>query len=350
MNAKLLQPYFLITCIAIATGVAALIFRPFLVDLLLAGVFAVVLDPLYRSVLRRVPKLPSLAALVTISITVIGILVPLAFVTLEITGGAQQLYTSLSDGSTKTHFDTLFQYATNTINQYAPGLVPPGVHLSSSADQYVKTALAWLVQNLGGAFGSVMQLLFDLFIFSFALYYLLRDGAKLVRCIVEFSPLTDFDDKVIFSRLAQAINAVIRGSLAIALIQGILTAVGFTLFGVPNGVLWGVVAAFAALIPGIGNALILFPGVLYLFVIGATVPGIGLLIWSSIAVGVIANVVGPRLVGKGMQLHPLVVLLSVFGGLTSFGPAGIFLGPLATSLLFALLSIYPRVEARAQEG
>jgi len=107
--------------------------------------------------------------------------------------------------------------------------------------------------------------------------------------------------------------------------------------------LWGVVAALSALIPGIGTSLVLGPGILYLFTVGATTQAVGLLIWSVVAVGLIDNSLGPKLVGKGMRLHPLMVLLSVFGGLAFFGPAGIFLGPLCISLLFALLSIYQHI-------
>ena len=93
-------------------------------------------------------------------------------------------------------------------------------------------------------------------------------------------------------------------------------------------------------------AFVLVPGIIYLFIIGATTPAIGLLVWSGIAVGLIDNFLGPRLVGRGMRLHPLVVFLSVFGGLALFGPIGVFLGPLCVSLLFALLSIYRHIPSR----
>ena len=77
-------------------------------------------------------------------------------------------------------------------------------------------------------------------------------------------------------------------------------------------------------------------------------PAVGLLIWSLLAVGLIDNLLGPRLMGKGMQIHPLIVLLSVFGGLAFFGPAGVFLGPLCVSLFFALVSIHPRINKQSE--
>jgi len=343
MNEKVLQPYFLVALIAISSGLVFFIFRPFLIALVLAAVFATMLHPFYRGVLRRMSGSPGLAAFVTILVSVVCVLGPLTFIAAQIVGDAQHLYISLSDGSGRTYLDTGFQYINDVVARYVPNLALSTSDLSISFDQYIKSGLQWLIQNLGGVFGGAARFLVSLFIFLIALYYLLRDGTTLKQAIIKTSPLTDADDETVFMRLKLAIDSVIKGSLIIAFIQGILTGIGFAFFGVPNSVLWGVVAAFAALIPGIGTSLILVPGIAYLFIIGSTTPAIGLLLWSGLAVGLIDNFLGPRLVGRGMQLHPLVVFLSVFGGLAFFGPVGIFLGPLCISLLFAFLSIYQHI-------
>lgn len=347
MDAKVVRPYFLIILIAASAVLAFFIFRPFLTALALAAVFAMTLQPLYQAVLRRMQGSPGLAAFATMLVAVVCILVPLLFISMQIAGDAQNLYTSLSDGSGKVYLDAVFRSANDIAARAVPSLSLSGAELSTSVDQYVKDVLSWLIQNLGGAFGGIARLLLDFMVFLIALYYLLRDGAKFKQAVIELSPLADTEDKVIFTRLELAVHSVIRGSLTIALIQGILTGVGFTLFGIPNSILWGVVAAFAALIPGVGTSLVLIPGVAYLFAIGLSAPALGLLVWSFIAVGLIDNFLGPKLVGRGMQLHPLVVLLSVFGGLVFFGPAGIFLGPLSASLLFALLSIHQHISKQA---
>jgi predicted PurR-regulated permease PerM len=347
MNAKMLRPYFLIALISISFVLVFFIFRPFIVVLLMAAIFATVLQPLYRRILHPMKSSPGLAALITMLISIVCILVPLGFIATHIVSDAQSVYTQLSENNQGTYLHTLSQYAQDITTQYAPGLTLSSAEISASIDEYLKNSLTWLIQHLGGAFGGATRFLLDLFIFLIALYYLLKDGAKLKQKIFDMSPLADTEDTVVFARLEQAVHSIIRGSLLIALIQGVLTGIGFAIFGVPNSMLWGVVAAFSALIPGIGTSLVLIPGVIYLFIIGATTGAIGLLIWSVVAVGLIDNLLGPRLVGKGMQLHPLIVLLSVFGGLVFFGPAGIFIGPLATNLLFALLSIYHHVSREA---
>lgn len=350
MQVKTTAPYFLIGLIAAALALTLFIVRPFLVILVFAAIFAVVLQPLYRRILGRMQASPGLAAFVTMLISVVCILTPLAFIMTQIAGDTQNLYVSLSSGGGKAYLDSAVRAANDAAAHYVPSVAMSDAALSVSVDQYMKNVLTWVVQNLADVFGSVLQMLLNLSIFGIALYYLLRDGARFKREIIGMSPLSDADDEIIFSRLAVAINSVIRGSLTIAIIQGILTGFGFFVFGVPNSVLWGVVAMLAALIPAIGTSLVLVPGVIYLFATGATVPAIGLLVWSLIAVGLIDNFLGPRLVGKGMQLHPLVIFLAVFGGLAFFGPAGLFLGPLCVSLLFSLLSIYPHIARQTVNG
>ena len=105
-------------------------------------------------------------------------------------------------------------------------------------------------------------------------------------------------------------------------------------------------AVIAALIPGIGTALVLIPAILFLFITGEMFSGVGLIVWVVVAVGLVDNFLGPKLVGHGMQLHPLIILLSVFGGIGFFGPIGFLLGPLAISLLFVLIDIYFSLKTR----
>jgi predicted PurR-regulated permease PerM len=165
------------------------------------------------------------------------------------------------------------------------------------------------------------------------------------------SPLPDKYDSRVIQRLHDAINSVVRGALLIALIQGIVSGVGLSIFGVPNAVLWGSLAVIAALIPYVGTAAVITPAVVYLFLIDRTGAAIGLAIWGVVAVGLMDNFLGPRLVNRGIKLHPVVILLAVLGGLVFFGPLGYILGPLVVSLLFALLDIYPLlVRPKPREG
>lgn len=317
-----------------------LIFLPFLPPLILAAVFSVVLYPLYGRIRVRLGDWPSLAAVLTVLLSLVVVLIPLSLLVTLVGNEARDLYLSIEYGAGETHLMEILTHIESAVGNFIPGTEGLAAKLAANIDTYVRTSLTWIISHAGSAFSSVASLLLATFLFLLSLYYFLRDGRKLKRVLVDLSPLNDKDDEEVFNRLGLAVNSVVRGNLLIALIQGTLAAIGFTLFGVPSAILWGALTALAALVPSIGTALIFIPAIIYLFFAVGSLPALGLLLWGSLAVGLIDNLLGPKLVGRGMSLHPLLVLLSVLGALALFGPIGIFLGPLSVSFLFALLSIY----------
>ncbi len=347
MQTQQIRPYFLILFLLVAFALTLAVFWPFLKPLALAAVFAVVLQGLYQKVSKLLGDLPSVAALLTVIVSVFLILLPLSLVGVLVGNEARGLYLSLEEGSARNTVAELVLRVDETFGKAVPGLGEFSRNISTNIDAYAKDALQWIAGHAGDIFSSISRLLLAFFVFFIALYYLLRDGKRVRQILIELSPLSDREDTGVFDRLELAVNSTIRGNLVIALIQGVLSTVGFLLFGVPNAFLWGTVAAVAALIPGIGTALVFIPIIIFLFSIGATPQAFGLLLWGALAVGLVDNLLGPRIIGRGMKLHPLLVLLSVLGGLMYFGPAGIFLGPLVLGLLFALLSIYADVSRSA---
>ena len=172
------------------------------------------------------------------------------------------------------------------------------------------------------------------------MFYFLKDGAKWQRAVIVLSPLSDQDDEKIIGRLRQAVNSVIKGSLFIALVQGVMMGIGLWLFGIPNSALWGIVAAVTSLLPTIGTAVVSVPAIVFLFISGNISSAIGLAIWAALMVGMVDNLLYPFIVGEKINIPPLLILFAVLGGLSLLGPVGILVGPLSVSLLYTLISIY----------
>ena len=257
------------------------------------------------------------------------------FLGFQILKEAKNLYVSLAADGGK---DTILR----SINDLALGFHErfPGLPLVSlDFEQYLKQGLSWILNHLGAVFSNFANMLATAFLFLISLFYLLKDGPKLRKKIIYLSPLNDADDETIINKLELAMSSVIKGNFVIAMIQGTLTAIGFAIFGVPNYILWGTAAAVTSLIPTLGTSLVFIPAIIVLFFSGQYFPALGLLIWDVLAVGLIDNLLGPKLIGRGMKLHPLLILLSVLGGIVYFGPIGILLGPIIISLLFVLLDI-----------
>lgn len=328
------QPYFLAAVLLAACVATLVILKPFFTPLILAAVFAVVAHPLYLYVKRRFGGYDSLAAAATLLIVLIFIITPLSALGIQILSEALDLYDSLSANYTGGFSITLPSELVAPLQAYFP--ITETIDLAP----YVQTGLDWLLSHADTIFSGISRTLLGTFIFLIALYYLLRDGQRFTRVLVHVSPLADRDDEFILSKLHAAVNSVLRGNIMIALIQGGLTGFGFWIFGVPNAILWGSVAAIAALVPALGTALVITPAVLFLLFTGMTGSALGLIAWGGAAVGLVDNILGPRLMGQGINMHPLLMLLSVLGGLGLFGPIGFLVGPLVVSLFLALLDIY----------
>ncbi|MDQ3089804.1 MAG: AI-2E family transporter [bacterium] len=335
MNQKKPHLYFLLTILVGMIILTFFIFRPFLYALALAIIFAATFRPMYIKILHNFNERKGLSALVTLLAVIALVFIPLTFLGWQIFNEAGQLYITLDINGT----NEIVEFIDSRINVLKQAF-PLFEGVTLNIEQYLKQGAAWVASNLGSVFSSFAKLAMSTFIFLIALYYFLKDGIKFKKAVVRLSPLEDSDDEVIIAKLGKAVNSIMRGTLIIALVQGLLVSIGFMIFGVPNAVLWGSVAAISAVIPGIGTALVITPAVIYLFLIGQTFSAIGLLIWGFIAVGLVDNFLGPKILGKDTELHPFLVLLSVLGGIAFFGPVGLLLGPLAVSLMIALMDIY----------
>jgi len=336
MNTQKSQLYFLLAMLIGTIGLSVLVFRPFIFSLILAVVFAVVFRPVHLKIQKITGSHEGFAALLTTITVIVVILVPLLLLGSQIFREASQIYGSLVSNGGKDQIVTVLNSMVDELRKYVPIRQDFSVNLT----QYTKQVFAWLLQNAGSVFTNAATILVDSFVFTIALYYLFKDGHRLKDTVVALSPLADTDDQSVFVKLTRAINSVVKGNLLLAIVHGLLISFGFWFFGISNPILWGCVGAIAALIPGVGGALVIIPAALYLFFTNNTFGGFGMLVWGFGSFGLADNFLGPMLVGRGTQLHPAIVLLSVLGGIALFGPFGFLLGPLTLSLLFALFDIY----------
>lgn len=337
--------YFLLLALGASCLLVYFIAKPFLGPLILAAVFAFLFQPIYQKFLSFLKEREGTAALATTILAIILIMVPIALLGTQIFKESSQLYQYMVNEGR----DDFVGSIENIINQ-ARTVFPIPDNFELNLDQYARQGLEVLIQNLGAVFSSLAKILLNAFIFLTTFYFFTKDGYMLKDYLVALSPLADSDDELIVSRLKSGVLATIKGNLTIGLIQGALTGIGFAIFGVPNAALWGGVAVVAAFIPGIGTTLVIAPGIIFLFLIGNTFGGIGLSIWGVTAVGLVDNFLGPKLVGRGMRLHPLAVFIAILGGLAFFGPLGFLLGPLAMSVCLALIDIHGSLKVRENKA
>lgn len=323
------RPFFFIL-MAGASILLFLVFRPYLAGLVIAATFAVIFQPVYDFILRFV-RLKTLAALGTILITVVLVLIPLIIFGQQVSQEAYGLYQRLSSGSVS--FPVTISFLEEKINSLIP-------EFSVDLTGYVKEFASFLFGNFGSIFAGTINVLANLFIGLLAYFYFLKDGRHFRDALIRLSPLPKEYDKIILERLDSTVNSVIKGTVIVAIIQGFVAGIGLTIFGVPNPALWASLAAITALIPGVGTSLVMVPSVIFLFLTGQDTSAIGLLFWAFFAVGLIDNFLGPKIIERGVKIHPLLILVSILGGVAYFGPFGFLFGPLTIAVFFALFDIY----------
>lgn len=335
--------YFLMGLLLAVIVLSIFMFLPFLTPIVLAGAISVVFAPMHRWIVRTFYKdreRSNIGALTTLSVIIVIIFVPVLLVTGKIYTEVQSTYSFLIDESGRSQIITALNNGARSISHLFFDLYPAYSFDSFNITDILQRILEWMFGNLDTIFSGASKIALAAFVMLLAMFYFLRDGRELKRQIIALSPLGDSDDEKIFKKLERTIFSIFAGSIAVGIIQGILTGIGFAIFGVPNPALWGSVAAVAALIPGVGTSLVLVPAVLYTFFTGTQGQAIGLLIWAVFAVGLIDNFLAPIFVNRGVKIHPFLILLSVLGGIIFFGPIGFVLGPIVLAFLFSLLEIY----------
>jgi predicted PurR-regulated permease PerM len=330
MQTKIIERYFFFGLLLATLVFTFFIFQPFWIVIILGIAFSVVFYPVYEWFNRR--KLPHwLSSLLTVIIFTIILLGPVLGIGAIVFNQSQDAYFYLVTGGNSGTFIDSVETAVNKI-------LPDNVNFDAS--QKISDFVFFITNNIAKIFSSTLSAFFSFTLMLLAMFYFFKDGHEWKKTLIKLSPLRDEDDTKIIRKLTNAINGVVKGYLLIGLLQGTLMGVGLWIVGIPNPALWGVVAAVASLIPMVGTGFVSVPAIIYLLATGETGTAIALLAWSVTLVGTIDNMLNPYLIGGKINLPPLLVLISVLGGISLLGPVGILVGPLTLSLLYTLISIY----------
>lgn len=316
------------------------IMSPYFTALFLSLIFGVLFAPVFRYLRHTFKMNESRAALATVILVLFTLLVPLLFIGAVLFEEVALILKSLSSGDSSIllSIDTWTAGIESQIQRFVPDF-----RLEFDIYSSLLAFLSWMSGNLDSFFSGIMSFFLDVFLVVIALFFFFRDGQKLRDFAIKWSPMSDRYDESIISKLEIAVTSVVRGTLVTAIAQGAFVGVGFLIFGVPSPVLWSLVATIAALIPMVGTGIVTFPAAFYLIATGSLLPGVGLLLWGILIVGLLDNVLRPILMNRGMHIHSFLILLSVFGGLVYFGPIGFLAGPIVLAFFFVLLNIYPDI-------
>ncbi|MGB5615163.1 MAG: AI-2E family transporter [Sedimenticolaceae bacterium] len=314
--------------------------------LLLAAIFSGLTYPLYLWLLQRLGGRRTSASLLTLVITLFAMLIPLLFLLALVAEQAidvareakpwieQQLAQSESQATGLPDWVP-----------FADRLEPYRDEIMAKLGEFASASGTFLAGGLAQLSEGTFVFFFQLFIMLYAMFFFLMDGPALMKHIMNYAPLSQADRQKMIDVALSVSRATIKGALLIGAIQGTLAGIGFAVVGIEAAVFWGAIMAVLSILPGIGAPLVWVPAVIYLFMSGQVVAGIGLLIWSAGVVGSIDNFLRPVLVGRDTKMPDLLILLSTLGGIALFGASGLVLGPILAALFLTVLAIYSKVFA-----
>ncbi len=224
---------------------------------------------------------------------------------------------------------------TARLHDYVPQLAPDEASVAKMLQKASKSLPTFL--------GGTLQVITNLLLCFFLLYFMLLSGRKMERRLQEFVSLKDenIDDILASTRVMVVSNAI--GIPVLAILQAIAATIGFLIFGVEGAVLWGVLTGVFSMLPVVGTAVICLPVIAYLYATGHSGQATGLLIFYVVVIANIDNVARFTLLRKLGDVHPVITVLGVMIGVPLFGFMGLIFGPLLLSYMLLLIRIY-RVE------
>ncbi|MBI4452274.1 AI-2E family transporter [Candidatus Woesearchaeota archaeon] len=336
--------------------------RPFLPAIITGSIIAYLSYPFYRKTLKYI-KNRNFAAFLFSTLIVLLFTVPFMIVVGMVSTEAYYTYTTLNQQNLGSNLvrtackqeEWLLCKTVKAVSEVLPESEGVKTFESPEAklDYYLRVTIKRIVEfiiiNFSRYVSSIPSFLLNFFIMIFIVYYLLKDGEFVAERLANIVPLDKAGKQRVIQRFHDITFGAFYGNVLVAIIQGVVGAIGFVVFGVPSPILWGFVMMFFALIPYFGTGVIWVPASLNLLFLGYlqndsyyTINGIALLAYGILIISSIDNFLKPRLIGTKAKVHPVLVLLGVLGGLNLFGFIGLILGPVMLALLMTFIELYEK--------
>lgn len=317
---------------------SVIVIAPFIPAMLLAIIFTLSAWPAYSWLEQRLKGRRGLAAAIMTIILALCFILPLMFLTSSLVENFAWISSNVLNA---------LQNPPKEAPKWLANLPHIGPEIAAQWQQYIEdsSSLSSLMikqtvpatQGIAGIAGTIGRGAIDLSLGVLIAFFLFRHGVEAA------ARLDTLIDKFLGQRGQHLLRVskntmigVVYGMMGTAVAQGTLAAIGFAIAGVPAPVFLGFATFILSFVP-MGAPVIWIPAAIYLFTQGATGMGIFMVVWGTLAVSSIDNVIRPYFISLGSDLPLLVTLLGVFGGILAFGFIGLFIGPTLLAVAYTLI-------------
>jgi predicted PurR-regulated permease PerM len=316
--------------LAVLIVLSFLILKPILLAITMGVIFAVVFASFYDRIFKLTNS-KNLSATIICFVLVLIIILPIWFLTPIFIKQSFEVFLFTQQMDFVTPLKSIF----------------PSIFASEEFSEQIGSILFSFVNNLAGSMANSFSkvilnfpiIFFQLIVVFFTLFFFLRDKDQLFDYVKSLSPFSKEVEHKLFKSSKEITLSIIYGQVFVGILQGIITGVGFLIFGVNNALFFGLLAILAGIFPVIGTTIIWLPIVIFLLIAGNTFSAIGVGIFGIFSAS-IDNILRPLIVSKRTRMHPLILLIGMIGGLFFFGILGFILGPLILAYILIILETY----------
>ena len=190
-----------------------------------------------------------------------------------------------------------------------------------------------IINGIGGFF-------INIFVALLLLFFLLNGGKRMETYIASVIPMKNINKKETIDRINLMVKSNAIGIPLLAIIQGSISWIGYSIFGVPNAFLAALITGLCSMIPIVGTMIVWVPVSIYFMVLGMWGKAFGLLAFCAVFVSQSDNLFRFILQKKLANTHPLITIFGVVAGLPLFGFMGIIFGPLLVSLFMLFIDMF----------
>lgn len=325
-------------------GVLALflvVIGPFLIPVLMAAFLVTLLYPANDAISRWMKGRHRLASLVSTLLVLLILVVPVAGLLFLFVQQGIELVGKIQEALGPNALGTLLEgHLPQSLQPLADKL--QALRLEEHLQRLVTGLAGSLAKTAATVLSVTANLAIALFLGFLAVYYFFADGHAIVREMLAASPLERRYMEQFFREVRNVAQTMIVVNFVTAIAQGAVGALSFVIVGLPSPVVWAALMALFSFVPMVGTGIVWVPAGVILLLTGRIVAGIFILAWGVFVIGTVDNLLRPLLAKGRIDLHPLLVFLTIFGGIVTFGVLGVILGPMIGSIFAAMVRIWKR--------
>jgi len=315
------------------------IIRGFYVPIISALILSIVFIPTHKRWMKLTRLRKSLSSLLTVFTILLFVAIPLVISGIFVFKQTQGFYQQFIQVKTTKEVELdLIDATSDLTTRLGVGLDPD--YYNAKLSEGVISFTKWISDQTLAVGQNTIVFGFNAFVALYLTFVVLNNSKKIRASLIRLSPIEDGVITLLLHKIITITRAVIKGTLFVGAIQGIIGGVLFWVAGINTAVIWGFLMILLSIIPLVGSGIIWFPAGLILILSGSFWQGMLIILGGVFIISTIDNILRPKLIGRSVELPDSLILISTLGGIASFGIIGFVIGPVVAGVFFSLWEIF----------